>query len=172
MSMLKADETALLERRKRLSSLSWFMRCLCEPIARRANKEDVCSGRFWEGRFKCQKLLDEAAVLACSVYVDLNPIRAGLAKTPESSHHTSAHVRIATRTIRQVRRDKRGAISAELAPILDRLGLSDECWIDGVKNFGRWFHRVAGRVSALSDEATRAGKRWFQGAGRCGQAFT
>ena len=74
-------------------------------------------------------------------------------------------------TGRQVRRDKRGAISAELAPILDRLGLSDECWIDGVKNFGRWFHRAAGRVSALSDEATRAGKRWFQGADRCGQAF-
>ena len=94
LAMLTADSERLAKLRGRLSNLSWLMRCLCEKIARDANHEDDSSGRFWAGRFKSVALLDEAAILACSVYVDLNPIRAGLATTPEESAYTSGCDRI------------------------------------------------------------------------------
>lgn len=96
---MNKTETAVVKARidqwrLNLFDISRFMKALNEPIAKMANAEDKCTGRFWEGRFKSQALCDEAALAACMAYVDLNPIRANMAETPEVSDHTSIKRRI------------------------------------------------------------------------------
>ncbi len=240
------DHCKLASCRERLADLSWFMRCLNEPIARRANREDECTGRFWEGRFKCQKLEDTGAVLACMAYVDLNPVRAGIAETPEESAFTSAQDRASAYRVRrqlarapedptpeqarliaqaraearrdnwlaplglagasddchlssardmkqvsatdavvpppllpnlslerylelldwtgrQVRSGKRGALSHHLRPVLERLDLDVEGWVENVEHFGGLFYRVAGTLRRLRERAQAIGQASVHG---------
>jgi putative transposase len=245
--------------RQRLCSLSWFMGRLNEFIARSANKEDGIKGRFWESRFKCQALLDEAAITACMVYVDLNPIRAGVAVTPEDSDFTSIQERIHTwqkETItadsistkaaqdmhsgsigmdmpipknnceifspipeqvsslshfhdidafsahwlcpissepqrrgilqltpaeyfdlvdqsgRIVRSEKRGAIDADLRPILLRIGANPDAWVETISCFGCKFRLAVGLLPNLRNFADRLGRRWLKGIAAARTSFS
>ena len=186
---LQTTKETINQYKNRLTSLSWFMKCLNEPIARQANKEDNCTGHFWESRFKSQALLKEDAILSAMTYVDLNPIRAAKAESPETSDHTSIKERIeqtfslqdaitqqqtqetlydfklplkplkvfegnlkaeeqvgilfsfeeylnlVDTTGRIIREDKRGAIKQNLPPILERLNIEHEQWLENTTQF-------------------------------------
>jgi len=201
-----------------LGDLSWVMSSLNESLARRANKEDKCKGRFWEGRFKSQLLCDAGAVMACMAYVDLNPVRAKLADTPETSEFTSVRERFESEcaarrqsaeperegvysktpnpqqtaawltlvedivvdeefgpwgvslaeylelvevTGRMIKEGKRRAIPNHLAPILTRLELRAETWVNSVEGYRTIFQRMAGRRDRLAEMAKQAGRKWF-----------
>ncbi len=178
--------------RERLADLSWFMRCINEPIARMANREDHCSGRFWEGRFKSQALLDERALLACMAYVDLNPIRAVMAETPEKSDYTSVQERIMRPdndnlmpfkdqnedgipfslkdylelvdwSGRAVKKHKRGYVPANAPPILIRLRMDAAPVLDYLaKDYIPSFGAL-GPVSMLRAFAKSVGRKFIKG---------
>ena len=136
---LAGNEDRIAVLRKRLCDLSWFMRCLAEPIARRANREDGCKGHFWEARFKCQTLLDETAVLSAMTYVDLNPVRAKICDSLEESVHTSARARLDS-----IEKDRHQA-DQPLAPVLGLSGfgvltLKQRDYLELVDHTGRQIH--------------------------------
>ncbi|MGM0486991.1 MAG: hypothetical protein ACQESR_09555 [Planctomycetota bacterium] len=111
---LAKDKKRIQKLRKRLCSISWFMGILSENIARRANHEDDCRGRFWERRFRCRECADPSAILLCGIYVDLNPIKAGEADSPETAPYTSVFQRIHARGQRKNARDRSDGWMAEL----------------------------------------------------------
>jgi len=189
---LKCVADLLATWRERLRDLSWFMRCINEPIARMANREDHCSGRFWEGRFKSQALLDARAVLACMAYVDLNPIRAAMARSPETSDFTSIQERIAhpentcLRPFseneedgipfnlkdylelvdwggREIKHNKRGYIPASVPPILTRLSMEALPVLDYLAKDDIPSFGALGPVSMLRAFATSVGRKFIKG---------
>ncbi len=148
------DNPALIaEYRSRLTNLSWLMKSLSEPIARKANAEDKVTGRFWEGRFKCQALLSEKSILAAMAYVDLNPVRANIASGISTSRYTSVKARNL-----EILRDQTKA-SAPLMPLIGVKSfnvptLTNAEYIDLVDFTGReWHAGKRGKIESTEPKA-------------------
>ena len=125
-----ADNAAWIEqKRQRLASLSWFMKCLKEPLARMANREENCRGTFFEGRFKSIAILDEESILTVAAYIDLNPVAAGICPLPEQSPHTSIRERVehlvAEGRLQDVQQIRNGSVPAQQVSE----GLEDNHWL-------------------------------------------
>ena len=72
---------------------------------------------------------------------------------------------------REVRGDKRGAIPADLPPILERLGVVEDELIETVRHFPRCFRRLVGSVNHFTARAAQVGRRWLHGVRRAARVF-
>jgi len=187
---LKKVKEYVVEYRSRLMSISWYMKAINEYVARMANSEDKCTGHFWESRFKSQALLDERALLTCMCYVDLNPIRAAMAKDLKGSEFTSIQERIkqestwlsgfgktendlpfylssyidlVDETGRCIHDGKRGFISTKTAKAIDQVGINPESWIDELKGFKSIGFSAVGTAEQLKKFSTKTKRKWALG---------
>jgi hypothetical protein len=126
----RLKEAGLVARaRQRLQSLSWFMKCLKEPLARLANRQDQTRGAFFEGRFKSVAILDEEALLTTCAYIDLNPVAAGIAQLPETSEHTSIKQRVDHVQAQGRTDDLKAARGGSVAGSTAAAGIEDSLWL-------------------------------------------
>jgi hypothetical protein len=144
------DERRVELLRERLASLGWFMKALKEPLARMANKEDDCKGTFWESRYKSIAILDEEALLATCAYIDLNPVAAGLAATPEASRHTSVRRRIGHARNHGKLAALKAAGTGAVAGSRAADGVEDDLWLCPVEDRRRFGSAREGMLEGFS----------------------
>lgn len=230
---LAKDKKRINKLRRRLSNISWLMGALSEYIARKANREDDTTGRFFSGRFECRECTDDASLLICGMYVDLNQLRAGEAISIESSTRCSIWWRLQAETdnerlggdrasgdqsiddwlapltlrdtdlgdvpsttvyrasdkgllpvslrnyaqmLNYARQQKgsteKESIPAELASVLERVGLKEQDLAETVDNFPKLFRRIAGTATQMIDRAKQVGRKWFHGIRTARKIFT
>jgi hypothetical protein len=123
------DPAWVAKTRDRLKCLSWFMKCLKEPLSRIANREDKVRGAFFEGRFKSVAVLDEESLLAVCAYIDLNPVAAGIARLAEESEHTSIKERVEHVKSQGRTEDLQAARKGSVAGSTASAGLEELHWL-------------------------------------------
>jgi putative transposase len=80
--------------RSRLGSVSRFVQELKQTFSRWYNKRHERQGYLWGDRFKGVIIFKGEAQLACSAYIDLNPVRAGIVERPEDYRWSSLGMRL------------------------------------------------------------------------------
>jgi REP element-mobilizing transposase RayT len=136
--------------RTRLQSLSWFMKCLKEPLARLANRQDETRGAFFEGRFKSVAILDEESLLTTCAYIDLNPVAAGIVEVPEASPHTSITTRVEHVKAQGRTGDMKAAEHGSVAGSNASPGLEESIWLCPIEDRRRLNSSREGMLEGLS----------------------
>ncbi len=144
------DAAWVVKARERLQSLSWFMKCLKEPLARLANRQDKTRGFFFEGRFKSVAVLDEESLLATCAYIDLNPVAAGIAEVPETSKHTSVKERVDHVKAQGRTEDMKAAPEGSVAGSKASAGLEESHWLCPIEDRRRIDSRREGMLEGFS----------------------
>lgn len=78
-------------------ALPRMMQALGRRYVRHFNQRHGRTGTLWEGRYRSTVLQSERHLLACMVYLDLNPVRAGMVSDPAEHPWSSHHHHIGTR---------------------------------------------------------------------------
>ena len=128
------DAPWVAQARERLQSISWFMKCLKEPLSRLANREEKVRGAFFEGRFKSVAILDEESLLAACAYIDLNPVAAGIAGLPEASKYTSIKTRVENVAAQGQTYRLEAAMGGSVAGSLAAGGLEEALWLSPIED--------------------------------------
>ena len=66
-------------------------------------------------------------------------------------------------TAKIIREDKRGYINEQAFPLLKKLGINSEDWLQLAQHFGKKYHQAVGSISELSAFATHTDKQWISG---------
>jgi len=151
-----ADEKLVAKYRLRLQDLGWFMKALKEPLARIANREDDCRGTFWESRYKSIAVLDKEALLAICAYIDLNPVAAGIAATPETSRHTSVRQRVQHVRSKGKLEKLRAAAAGSVAGSRAAGNIEQNHWLCPLED-RRMLDEADGASKRVTNNATREG---------------
>jgi hypothetical protein len=136
--------------RERLQSIGWFMKCLKEPLSRQANREDKCRGAFFQSRYKSVAILDEEALLAVGVYIDLNPVAAKVAEAPETSEYTSVKQRVDHIKAEDATAQLEAAKDGSVAGSRKAAGLEEELWLCPIEDRRRIDSSREGMFEGLS----------------------
>jgi REP element-mobilizing transposase RayT len=136
--------------RKRLVDLGWFMKSLKEPLSRLANQQDKKEGTFWSARYQSIAVLDEAALLATCIYIDLNPLAAGLVPSPEQALFTSLALRLAPARQEGRLEDLRSAQISTAAGLRRSRGLEKGLWLCPLEDRREQGAEKSGLLAGLS----------------------
>lgn len=87
--VLMSNHFHLLATPETQTGIPQMMQAVGRRYVRHFNQSQRRTGTLWEGRYRSTLIQAERYLLACMVYIDLNPVRAGLVEAPRDYRWSS-----------------------------------------------------------------------------------